>query len=83
MTTRLTAQPIPGGEHLPFPPTPSGSVAGVTMQQSIHSPHAATRRLPSDASNVVIVLIDDAGPGLPSPLGGEVRTPNLARVLGE
>lgn len=79
----LVGAPIPGGEHLPFPPKPSGSVAGVTMQDSTYSPLEASRRLPEDAPNVLIVLIDDAGPGLPDTFGGEVRTPNLTRVLGE
>ena len=38
------------------------------------------RRLPPDAPNILIVLIDDAGPGLPSTLGGEVHTPTMDRI---
>jgi arylsulfatase A-like enzyme len=38
------------------------------------------RRLPEDAPNILIVLIDDAGPGLPTTFGGEVRTDTLTRV---
>jgi arylsulfatase A-like enzyme len=50
------------------------------MQESVYSPRPAPRRLPADAPNILIVLIDDAGPGLPSTLGGEVHTPTMDRV---
>ena len=48
---------------LPFPPTPSASVAGRTMQESSYAQRVQPRRLPEDAPNILIVLIDDAGPG--------------------
>lgn len=83
MGNDLRAAPITGGETLPFPPTPSGSIAGRTMQESVYSPRQAARRLPADTPNIVVVLIDDAGPGLPSGFGGEVQTPTLDRMLGE
>src|SRR5271156_6781039 len=67
-------------EVLPFPPTPSASIAGRTMQESVYHRRAEPRRLPADAPNILIVLIDDAGPGLPSTYGGEVRTPTLDRI---
>jgi arylsulfatase A-like enzyme len=70
-------------ESLPFAPLHSHSVAGRTMQESTYSPREPVRRLPPDAPNVLIVLIDDAGPALPAPLGGQVRTPTLERVLAE
>src|SRR4051812_1245588 len=70
-------------ESLPFPPTPSGSVAGRTMQESVSSPRPRPRRLREDAPNILIVLIDDAGPGLPSTFGGEVETRTMDRVVGE
>ena len=70
-------------ESLPFPPRPSGSVAGRTMQESVYAPRPAERWLPEDAPNILVVLIDDAGPGLPSTFGGEVRTDTLSRVLEE
>ena len=41
------------------------------------------RRLPEDAPNILIVLMDDAGPGQPSTFGGEINTPTLDRILGE
>jgi arylsulfatase A-like enzyme len=71
------------GTILPFPPPPSGSAAGRTMQESVYSPQPATSRLPDDAPNILIILIDDAGPGLPDVFGGEVHTPTLGRVANE
>src|SRR5262249_48584334 len=79
----IVTEPLVDGEVLPFPPTPSGSIAGRTMQESVYDPRPAPRRLPPDAPNILIVLIDDAGPGVPTPLGGEVATPALERVLRE
>ena len=66
-------------DSLPFPPTPSASIAGRTMQESVYEPASEPRRLPEDAPNILIVLIDDAGPGLPTTFGGEVRTETLSR----
>lgn len=83
MGQELNSKPIPGGETLPFPPVPSGSIAGRTMQESVYNPRARSRRLPGGAPNILVVLIDDAGPGLPSGFGGEVNTPALDRLLGE
>ena len=67
-------------DSLPFPPTPSASIAGRTMQESVYKRRVEPRRLPADAPNILIVLIDDAGPGLPSTFGGEVQTPTMDRV---
>jgi arylsulfatase A-like enzyme len=61
-------------ESLPFPPTPSASTAGRTMQESIYKQRVQPRRLPEDAPNILIVLIDDAGPGIPTTFGGEIHT---------
>ena len=70
-------------ESLPFPPTPSASIAGRTMQESVYKPRVTPRRLPADAPNILIVLIDDAGPALPSTFGGEVNTPTMDRIVKE
>ena len=70
-------------EVLPFPPTPSASTAGRTMQESVYQQRVQPTRLPDDAPNILIVLIDDAGPGLPTTFGGEVRTETLSRVHNE
>ena len=74
---------LPAQDVLPFPPTPSASVAGRTMQESIYQRRVEPRRLPADAPNILIVLIDDAGPGLPTTFGGEVHTPALDRSPGK
>ena len=60
------AHKLPTQDVLPFPPTPSGQHrraydAGVGLPPRVSQP-----RLPDDAPNILIVLIDDAGPGLPS-----------------
>ena len=70
-------------EVLPFPPVPSASIAGRTMQESTYAQRVQAKHLPSDAPNILIVLIDDAGPGLPTTFGGEVRTDTLFRIHGE
>ncbi|OBK81454.1 arylsulfatase [Mycobacterium sp. 1164985.4] len=81
--TDVVAPKLPWGEALPFPPTPSASVAGRTLQESAYTQRVVPRRLHDDAPNIVIVLIDDAGPGLPSTFGGEVRTDTMDRVCAE
>ncbi len=77
----LVAPVLPGQDSLPFPPKKSGSTAGPTIQTSVYSPKPAENHVPKDAPNVLIVLMDDAGPGLPSTLGGEVNTPTMDRLL--
>ena len=59
----VVAPKLPGGATLPFPPTPSASIAGRTMQESTYTPRVIPPRLHEDSPNIVIVLIDDAGPG--------------------
>ncbi len=67
-------------EVLPFPPKPSGSVAGRTMQESTYSPLPQVRHLPEDAPNILIVLIDDVGPAQTDTYGGEIHTPTLTEI---
>ena len=50
------------------------------MQESTYNPLPAPKYLPDDAPNILVVLIDDAGPALPDCLGGDVHTPNLQAV---
>jgi arylsulfatase len=50
------------------------------MQESTYAQRVQPRRLPDDAPNILIVLIDDVGPGLPTTFGGEVRTDTLTRI---
>ena len=80
--TAAAAQPD-DGSVLPFPPTPSGSKATRTMQESTYSPLPKPQRLPKDAPNIIIILIDDAGPALPDTYGGDIHTPALSRVAEE
>lgn len=70
----------PGQESLPFPPLPSGSKAGPTVGQSVYSPKRPVDRLPADAPNIVIIMLDDVGFALPGTHGGPIRTPTLDRV---
>ncbi|UNK70286.1 arylsulfatase [Microbacterium sp. H1-D42] len=72
--------PLPPARTLPFPPKASGSIAGRTIQESTYSPKSPVRHLPADAPNVLVILIDDAGPALPTAFGGAIRTPALDRV---
>jgi len=74
------ALPVGAQEILPFPHTPSGSIAGRTMQESIYSPRPAVTRLPQDAPNILIVLIDDVGPAQTDTYGGEIHTPTLSKI---
>jgi arylsulfatase A-like enzyme len=77
------ALPAAAQEVLPFPPKPSGSTAGRTMQESVYSPLPATRHLPKDAPNILIVLIDDVGPAQTDTFGGEIHTPTLSKIAKE
>ncbi|WP_373507745.1 arylsulfatase [Thiocapsa sp.] len=67
-------------EVLPFPPTPSASTAGLTMQDSIYQKRLEPGRLAEGAPNILIILMDDVGPATPSTYGGEINTPTLDRV---
>ena len=65
ITSAALAAAPDDGSVLPFPPTPSGSKAARTMQESKYSPRPQPRRLPQDAPNILIILTDDSGPALP------------------
>ncbi len=69
-----------GQDILPFPPTPSASQAGVTIESSKYKKRVEPKRLKGEAPNILIVLIDDVGAGTPSTYGGEINTPTLDRV---
>ena len=71
------------GSVLPFPTPPSASTAGQTLQQSVHKRRVEPNRLAKDAPNVLIVLIDDAGFGVPDTFGGFAHTPTLTRLKNE
>ena len=67
-------------EILPFPPVPSSSQAGVTIESSTYKKRVEPKRLPEGAPNILVILMDDVGPGTPSTYGGEINTPNLDRI---
>ena len=71
------------GSVLPFPPVPTASTAGPTLQESIHVRRAEPNHLPPNAPNILIVLLDDVGFGLPDTFGGEIHTPTLTRLANE
>ena len=76
----VSAAPPDDGSVLPFPPTPSASVAGPTLQESTHKRRLEPERLPKGAPNVLIVLIDDCGFGAASAFGGPCQTPVAERL---
>jgi arylsulfatase len=78
----MTVAAVTAQDVLPFPPTPSGSKAGITIQGSTYKKRVEPRRLPADAPNILIILMDDVGPGTASTFGGEINTPTMERVAG-
>ncbi len=71
---------VPDGSVLPFPDTPSASTAAPTLKGSTHLRRREPSRLKPGAPNVLIVLLDDVGYGVPETFGGEVRTPTLTKL---
>ena len=72
----MTKDRTVSAESLPFLLTPSASTAGCTMQESVYQRRVEPRRLTEDAPNILIVLIDDAGPWIANHLRrrGQHRT---------
>jgi arylsulfatase A-like enzyme len=78
--TAVEKSDTPVGAVLPFPSSPSASIAGESLAESKHVRRQQASHLPKDAPNIVIILMDDVGFGTPSTFGGEVNTPTLSRV---
>ena len=76
----MLAPTVIAQEVLPFAPAPSGSTPGLTIQDSIYKKRVEPKHLAAGAPNILIILMDDVGPGTPSTYGGEVHTPTLDRV---
>ena len=66
------------GSVLPFPSAPSASIAAPTLQESRHERRAEPHHLPKDAPNILIIMLDDVGFGLPDTYGGPIHTPTLS-----
>jgi arylsulfatase A-like enzyme len=71
------------GSVLPFAPTPSASIAAPRLQDSTHQRRAEASHLPKDAPNILIILLDDVGFGLPDTYGGPIHTPTLSRIAND
>ncbi len=71
------------GSVLPFPPVPSASIAAETLQDSKHQRRVEPSHLPKDAPNIMIILLDDVGFGLPDTFGGPIHTPTLSRLAND
>ena len=74
---------VADGSVLPFPPVPSASVAGPTLQDSTHVRRAQPNHLPADAPNILIILLDDVGFGQAGTFGGDIRTPTLSALAAD
>ena len=71
------------GSVLPFPPQPMDSVVKPSLQDSTMKWPNQQQRLPADAPNILVVLIDDVGFGVSEVFGGEVKTPALKKLAAE
>lgn len=74
---------VDDGSVLPFPPAPSASIAKPRLQDSVMKRRVEPNRLPADAPNILIILIDDVGFGTPDTFGGFAHTPTLSKLRDE
>ncbi len=75
--------PTADGSVLPFPPTPSASVAAPTLQESKHQRRVEQSHLPKNPPNILIILLDDVGFGLADTYGGPIHAPTLTRIANQ
>lgn len=83
LTAAVRAATPDAGSVLPFPTPPSASIAKPRLQDSAHKRRVEPERLPKDAPNILVILIDDAGFGTPDTFGGFAHTPTLSRLRDE
>jgi len=70
------------GDQLPPPPQKFGGVIKDTAPQS--KPYWPARVVPpKGAPNVLLIMTDDSGFGVPSTFGGVIPTPALDRIAGQ
>jgi arylsulfatase len=68
-----------GGEQIPAPPPKFGGKIERTVEGS--KPYRPARIAPpKDAPNVLLIMTDDSGYGVPSTFGGVIPTPALDRI---
>ncbi|MGP4842997.1 arylsulfatase [Marinobacter sp. 1Y8] len=82
-TPLVLAETPDDGSVLPFPPEPMAGKTAARLQDSTMKWPEAPQRLPEDAPNVLIVLLDDVGFGVADTFGGEVHTPTLSKLADE
>ncbi len=80
LSTHSVAWAHGDGRVLPFPPTPMDSIVKPRLQDSTMKWPAEPQRLPDDAPNVLIVMLDDVGFGVSEVFGGEVKTPTFQKI---
>ncbi|MBJ7898499.1 MAG: sulfatase-like hydrolase/transferase [Cyanobacteria bacterium RI_101] len=70
------------GEQLPAPAPPFGGVIkdGALQSKPWWAPRVAP---PKEAPNVLLIITDDAGFGVPSTFGGVIPTPTMDRIAKE
>ena len=75
-TTTISAEQLP-------PPDPQ--FGGVITQDALQSKAWWAPRVvpPKDAPNVLLIITDDAGFGVPSTFGGVIPTPTMDRIANE
>ena len=71
------------GSVLPFPPQPMAGTASRRLQDSTMQWPDPKQRLPDDAPNILIIMLDDVGFGISSTFGGGVDTPTLDALADE
>jgi arylsulfatase A-like enzyme len=66
-------------------PTPDPKFGGVIKEDALHSKPWWPPRVvpPMDAPNVLLIITDDAGFGVPSTFGGVIPTPSMDRIAQE
>jgi len=65
---------------LPFPKTPTASIAARTLAESTHRWRTKATHLRADAPNVLIIMLDDVGFAHANTVGGAIHTPTLSRI---
>jgi arylsulfatase A-like enzyme/uncharacterized membrane protein len=72
---------VPDRTVLPIPDRAFGGTMGRTLDKSVGDwTIIPGPKAPTEAPNVLLVLIDDAGFGAPDTFGGAISTPNFTRV---